>query len=65
MCHFLLFHLPPSLELEKQGQLEHLGLGFTCDLALKFSFEGFDFPQLQELEEGRTFRRGEEQAKIL
>jgi hypothetical protein len=43
--------------LEKQGQLEHLGLGFTCDLALKFSFEeGFEFPQLQELEEGRTFR---------
>ncbi len=54
--HSLLFHSPPSPVLEKQGQLERLGLGFTCDLALKFSFEGFEFPHLQEPEEGRTFR---------
>jgi hypothetical protein len=31
---------------EKQGQLEHLGLGFICELALGFSFEGFEFPWL-------------------
>ncbi len=50
---FSLASIPSASE---QGQLKHLGLGFTCDLALKFSFEDFDFPQLQDLEEGRAFR---------
>jgi hypothetical protein len=33
-----------------------LGLGFICELALGFCFEGFEFPHLQAPEEGRTFR---------
>ncbi len=44
--HSLLFCSPPSPVFEKQGQLEHLGLGFICELALGFSFEGFEFPWL-------------------
>jgi hypothetical protein len=44
--HSLLFCSPPSPVFEKQGQLEHLGLGFICELALGFSFEGFELPWL-------------------